>query len=86
MQLFHLPLGRWASSRVMPINAGHLTHFTFRTLYHFIQPNLEEVLNDALDVFEDANLLTRTLSHVVTGTLLSPFELVRTRYTCSQPE
>jgi hypothetical protein len=58
---------------------GHLTHFTFKSLFGLIQPNLEEGVNDLLNVFEDVNPWTHVLSVAATGVLLSPLELVRTR-------
>lgn len=32
---------------------GHITHFSFKSLFFMIQPSLEEFANEALDVFED---------------------------------
>ncbi|KAI8902831.1 mitochondrial carrier domain-containing protein [Globomyces pollinis-pini] len=58
---------------------GHLTHFCFRSLFQIIQPTIEETFNDYFDVFEDVNPWTLVLSHAITGTVLSPLELVRTR-------
>ena len=36
-------------------------------------------MNDFLDVFEDVHPATFILSHSITGAILSPLELVRTR-------
>ncbi len=40
----------------------------------------QEAMNDILDVFEDTHPATLAISHVMTGAVLSPLELVRTRY------
>lgn len=58
---------------------GHLTQFLYRSLYCATQPTLEEAMNDFFDVYEDRNGFTLVLSHVVTGTVLAPLEMARTR-------
>ncbi|KAL2918533.1 hypothetical protein HK105_201934 [Polyrhizophydium stewartii] len=58
---------------------GHLTDFCFRASFAVIQPGIEEFMNDMLDVFEDVNPTTNILSHAITGAVLSPLELVRSR-------
>ncbi|KAJ1551453.1 hypothetical protein HK405_014485 [Cladochytrium tenue] len=63
----------------MTMFKGHLTGFIYNAAYLFLQPALEETLNDSLDVLDDTHPLTNMFSHVAVGTLLSPLELVRTR-------
>ncbi|KAI9205678.1 mitochondrial carrier domain-containing protein [Polychytrium aggregatum] len=58
---------------------GSFTTFLYNASYTFLQPALEEVFNDYLDVYDDNNPATLALSHVVVGGLLSPLELIRTR-------
>ena len=58
---------------------GHLTQFCYRSLFKMIQPALEEVINDYFEVLEDLNPFTFVLTHTLTGALLSPLDLVRTR-------
>ncbi|KAJ3085121.1 hypothetical protein HK102_000297 [Quaeritorhiza haematococci] len=58
---------------------GHFTSFMYNASFSYLQPNLEEVFNDILDVYEDTHPATMILSHIVVGGLLSPLELVRTR-------
>ncbi|KAJ3217528.1 hypothetical protein HDU67_007779 [Dinochytrium kinnereticum] len=58
---------------------GHLTAFIYNGLFLYMQPALEEALNDALDVYDDSHPVTHVLSHMVVGGTLSPLELIRTR-------
>lgn len=58
---------------------GHTTDFAFRLSFAAIQPYLEELMNDAMDVLEDTHPVTHIVSHALTGAVLSPLELVRTR-------
>jgi hypothetical protein len=44
-----------------------------------LQPNLEELMLDLLDVFEDTDPGVNIFSNMVIGGLLSPLELARTR-------
>ncbi|KAJ3274209.1 hypothetical protein HDV01_003282 [Terramyces sp. JEL0728] len=64
----------WAS-----LFKGNLTQGLFQSLYKIIQPTIEESVNDFFDVYEDVNPYTMVCSHIITGSLLSPLELVRTR-------
>jgi hypothetical protein len=59
---------------------AHITYFTFKSLFTVLQPTLEEVLNDAFDVFDDVNPWTQAVSFGITSAFLCPLELVRTRY------
>jgi hypothetical protein len=56
----------------------------------FFQPTIEGVLNDTFDLYDDTiplvylehagpNIATIVTSHLVTGILLSPLEVARTR-------
>ncbi|KAJ3297192.1 hypothetical protein HDU76_006641 [Blyttiomyces sp. JEL0837] len=63
----------------MTLVKGHLTGFIYNASYLFMQPALEETLNDAFDVFDDINPFTNVFSHMVVGGILSPIELVKTR-------
>lgn len=60
-------------------------------LHLFAQPTLEATLNDTFDLYDDTiplvhldhvgpNIATMVTSHLVVGLVLSPLELVRTRY------
>lgn len=59
---------------------GHFTQYLYNCLFEIIEPALEESINDFFDVFEDVNIYSSIISNTITGTLLSPLELVRTRY------
>lgn len=45
-----------------------------------LQPNLEELLLDFFDVFEDTDPGINIFSNMLVGGLLSPLELARTRW------
>ncbi|KAI8811581.1 hypothetical protein BJ742DRAFT_736522 [Cladochytrium replicatum] len=63
----------------MALLKGHFTYFCQNIAFQYLQPALEEGINDILDVFEDRNPWTYILSNVVVGGFLSPLELARTR-------
>ncbi|KAI9322079.1 hypothetical protein DFJ73DRAFT_785668 [Zopfochytrium polystomum] len=58
---------------------GHLTGFLYNSLFLYLQPAIEESLNDTFDVLDDTHPLTSAASHILVGTILSPLELIRTR-------
>ncbi|KAF9920271.1 hypothetical protein FBU30_009923 [Linnemannia zychae] len=69
---------------------GQYTGWVYEILHLFAQPTLEATLNDTFDLYDDTiplvhldrfgpNLATMVTSHLVTGFILSPLELVRTR-------
>ncbi|RKO88407.1 mitochondrial carrier domain-containing protein, partial [Blyttiomyces helicus] len=58
---------------------GHFTYFLFNCSFTFLQPALEEGLNDLFDVWSDTHPVTAVFSHVMVGGLLSPLDIARTR-------
>ncbi|RHZ63728.1 hypothetical protein Glove_328g23 [Diversispora epigaea] len=69
---------------------GQLTNWIYELCYIGLQPSIEGTLNDAFDLYDDTipiiyldrvapNIATMVTSHVITGTLLSPLEVARTR-------
>ncbi|KAG0004120.1 hypothetical protein BGZ79_010245 [Entomortierella chlamydospora] len=83
--LFYHPTEGWTS----PFK-GHNASWFYEMLHLFAQPSLEASLNDAFGLYDDTvplvqmdspgpNLATLVTSHLVTGFILSPLELVRTR-------
>lgn len=70
---------------------GQYTNWIYEMLHLFAQPTLEATLNDTFDLYDDTiplvhldhvgpNIATMVTSHLVVGFILSPLELVRTRY------
>src|SRR5690348_16724309 len=70
---------------------GQYTNWVYEILHLFAQPTLEATLNDTFDLYDDTiplvhldrfgpNMATMVTSHLVVGLILSPLELVRTRY------
>lgn len=70
---------------------GQYTNWIYEMLHLFAQPTLEATLNDTFDLYDDTiplvhldhvgpNIATMVTSHLVVGLILSPLELVRTRY------
>src|SRR4051794_22347732 len=70
---------------------GHIAHWTYEMLHMLLQPTLEGTLNDMFSLPDETiplvhldaplpNVATLVVSHLVIGVLLSPLELVRTRY------
>jgi hypothetical protein len=70
---------------------GQYTNWVYEILHLFAQPTLEATLNDTFDLYDDTiplvhldrfgpNMATMVTSHLVVGFILSPLELVRTRY------
>lgn len=64
-------------------------------LWGFLQPGLQSMLNDLFGLYDDTiplshldriapNILTLVASHIVIGVLLSPLEIIRTRYVILQ--
>ncbi|KAI8846421.1 hypothetical protein BC829DRAFT_419169 [Chytridium lagenaria] len=43
---------------------GHITSFIYNGAFLYLQPSLEEALNDALDVYDDSHPVTHVLSHM----------------------
>ncbi|KAJ3028984.1 UNVERIFIED_CONTAM: hypothetical protein HDU68_000424 [Siphonaria sp. JEL0065] len=64
---------------------GHFTTFLHATLTRLTQPFLEEALNDAFDVFDDAHPATALVASASVAALLSPLELIRTRLIAQAP-
>lgn len=70
---------------------GQYTNWLYEILHLFLQPTLEGSLNDMFDLYDDTiplvhldrvgpNLATLVGSNLIVGFLLSPLELIRTRY------
>ncbi|KAF8980113.1 hypothetical protein BGZ46_004606 [Entomortierella lignicola] len=83
--LFYHPTEGWSSPW-----KGQNASWLYEMLHLFAQPALETKLNDAFNLYDDtiplaqldnpgSNLATLVFSHLVTGFVLSPLELVRTR-------
>lgn len=62
-------------------------------LWGLTQPAVESLLNDMFGLYDDTiplmhlesvapNLITLVASHVIAGVLLSPLEIIRTRFVC----
>ncbi|RUS14225.1 hypothetical protein BC938DRAFT_477483, partial [Jimgerdemannia flammicorona] len=73
------------------ITSGQFTNWLYEMLHLFLQPTLEGTLNDVFDLYDDTiplvhldsvgpNVATLVTSHLVVGVLLSPLELIRTRW------
>lgn len=71
---------------------GQYTNWIYEILHLFLQPTIEGILNDIFDLYDDTiplvhldrvgpNLATLVASNLIVGYILSPLELVRTRYT-----
>ncbi|ORX97980.1 mitochondrial carrier [Basidiobolus meristosporus CBS 931.73] len=69
---------------------GQFTNWVHDMGQIFLQPSIEAVLNDTFDLYDDTiplvhlesalpNVVTMVTSHVVTGVVLSPLEIIRTR-------
>jgi hypothetical protein len=61
------------------VSSGQLATFLHLMTEQVLQPNLEELMLDLLDVFEDTDPGVNIFSNMVIGGILSPLELARTR-------
>jgi hypothetical protein len=70
---------------------GQYTNWLYEISHLFLQPTLEGTLNDIFDLYDDTiplvhldhvgpNLATLVASNLIVGFILSPLELIRTRY------
>ncbi|CEG84287.1 hypothetical protein RMATCC62417_18110 [Rhizopus microsporus] len=70
---------------------GQFTNWLYEISHLFLQPTLEGTLNDMFDLYDDTvplvhldsvgpNLATLVASNLIVGILLSPLELIKTRY------
>ncbi|KAJ1969627.1 hypothetical protein H4R35_006088 [Dimargaris xerosporica] len=75
---------------VLSIFKGQFSGWLWEMAQLLVQPTLEGLLNDAFNLYDDTiplvhldhylpNLSTLVTSHLITGVLLSPLELIRTR-------
>lgn len=73
---------------------GQRVTWIHEMLWGLLQPGLQSTLNDLFGLYDDTiplshldriapNIITLVASHIVVGVLLSPLEIIRTRYgTC----
>lgn len=59
---------------------GHLTNYIHSVAFYILQPQLEEIINDYLDVYIETHPVAVILSNALVSVLLSPLEIIRTRY------
>lgn len=70
---------------------GQRVTWIHEMLWGLLQPGLQSMLNDLFGLYDDTiplshldriapNIITLVASHIVVGVLLSPLEIIRTRY------
>lgn len=74
---------------------GQRATWLYEVLWGITQPAVESLLNDMFGLYDDTiplmhlesvapNLITLVASHVIAGVLLSPLEIIRTRFAILQ--